>query len=152
MHPASSRRRPAPTSSVEAEYLVISHPDFIDGLEPLVEAREAQGLTVNVVDVNDIYAAYSFGVFDPQAIRDYIAYAAAELGTQSVLLVGGDTYDYRNYLGVNSISFIPSLYASTGRYVALRPVRPAVRRIWTATAFPTWRSAASRCAPPPSST
>ena len=106
---------------VDAEYLVISHPAFIDGLQPLIEAREAQGLTVNVVDVNDIYAGYSFGVFDPQAIRNYIAYAAAELGTQSVLLVGGDTYDYRNYLGGGSISFIPSLYGSTGYYARLVP-------------------------------
>ena len=106
---------------VEAEYLVISHPDFLAGLQPLVEARKNQGLSVNVVDVTEIYANYSFGIFDPQAIRDYIAYAAAELGTRSVLLVGGDTYDYRNYLGVNSMSFIPSLYASTGQFVRFVP-------------------------------
>ena len=31
---------------------MISHPDFIDGLQPLVEARQAQGLTVKVVDVS----------------------------------------------------------------------------------------------------
>ncbi|MEW5938989.1 MAG: C25 family cysteine peptidase [Chloroflexota bacterium] len=115
--PASDLDRPA-------EYLVISHPDFIPGLQPLIQARQAQGLAVNVVDVNDVYARYSYGVFDAQAIRDYIAFARQNLGTEMVLLVGGDTYDYRNYLGLNSVSFIPSLYASTGPTVHFVPVDP----------------------------
>jgi hypothetical protein len=107
-----------------AQYLIISHPDFIAGLQPLVQARQAQGLTVSLVDVNDIYTQYGFGIFDPQAIQKYIAYAAQNLGTQYVLLVGGDTYDYRNYLGRNSISFIPSLYTTTGPVARFVPVDP----------------------------
>ncbi len=107
-----------------AQYLIISHPDFIGGLQPLVPARQAQGLTVSVVDVNDLYAQYTYGIFDPQAIKQYIAYAAKNLGTQYVLLVGGDTYDYRNYLGKNSISFIPSLYVTTGPIAKFVPADP----------------------------
>jgi hypothetical protein len=107
-----------------AQYLIIAHPDFISGLEPLVQARQAQGLTVRVVDVTDLYSQYSYGIFDPQAIKQYIAYAAQKLGTQSVLLVGGDTYDYRNYMKLNSLSFIPSLYVSTGIYANFVPVDP----------------------------
>jgi hypothetical protein len=98
-----------------ADYLIIAHPDFIDGLSRLVQARQAQGLTVNVVNVNDLYTEYSNGVFDPQAIKQYITYAAQNLGTQYVLLVGGDSYDYRDYLGLNSLSFIPSLYGTTNQ-------------------------------------
>lgn len=97
-----------------ADYLIIAHPDFIDGLQPLIAARQAQGLTVSVVDVNDIYAQYSYGVVDALSIKKYIAYAQKNLGVEYVLLVGGDTYDYRNYTGNNSVSFIPSLYVSTG--------------------------------------
>ncbi len=107
-----------------AEYLIISHPDFIAGLQPLVQARQAQGLTVSVVDVTDIYTQYGYGIFDPRAIQKYIAYAAKTLGAQYVLLVGGDTYDYRNYLGRNSISFIPSLYVSTGEIARFVPADP----------------------------
>jgi hypothetical protein len=106
-----------------ARYLIISNPDFISGLQPLVDARRAQGLTVSVVDVTDLYNKYTFGVFDPQAIKTYIAYAYKNLGTQSVLLVGGDTYDYRNYLG-KSISFIPSLYIATGPIARFVPADP----------------------------
>ncbi|HET9769104.1 MAG TPA: C25 family cysteine peptidase, partial [Thermoanaerobaculia bacterium] len=106
----------------QAQYLVISHPDFIGGLGQLVNARQAQGLTVKTVDVRDVYARFSSGVFDARAIKDYVAYAAANMGTKYVLLVGGDTYDYRNFGGSGSLSFIPSLYAVTGPYVAFAPV------------------------------
>jgi len=107
-----------------AQYLVIAHPDFVEGLGPLVQARQAQGLTVSVVDVTDLYTQYTYGVFDPRAIQQYIAYAVENLGTQYVLLVGGDTYDYRNYLGKNSISFIPSLYVTTGKIAKFVPADP----------------------------
>src|SRR5512138_2841172 len=122
--PVLEAARPAGDLQQPAQYLIIAHPDFIDGLQPLIEARRAQGLTVSIVDVNDVYARYSYGVFDPQAIRQYIAYAQKHLGTQYVLLVGGDTYDYRNYLGRNSLSFIPSLYTATGPTTRFVPVDP----------------------------
>ncbi len=122
--PAFEAPRPQADLNRPAEYLIIAHPSFIAGLQPLVQARQAQGLTVNVVDVNDLYARYTYGVFNPQAIKKYIAYAAQNLGTRYVLLVGGDTYDYRNYLGVNSVSFIPSLYVSTGPTVRYVPADP----------------------------
>lgn len=107
-----------------AQYLIISHPDFLGGLGSLVAARQGQGLTVNVVNVNSVYAQYSYGVFDPQAIKDYITYAQSSLGTEYVLLIGGDTYDYRNHLGLNSISFIPSLYTSVGPFDTFMPADP----------------------------
>jgi hypothetical protein len=108
-----------------AQYLVIAHPDFVNAdLDRLVQARQAQGLSVKVVDVRDVYAEYSYGIFDANAIRAYIQYAAANLGTEYVLLVGGDTYDYRNYLGYGGLSFIPSLYTATDEIVLWAPVDP----------------------------
>jgi len=108
----------------DAEYLVISHPDFINDLQPLVQAREAQGLAVKVVDVEQIYAHMSGGVVDAEVIRDYVARAAREMGTEYVLLVGGDTYDYKDHLGIGSVSFIPSLYVTTGDVVRFAPADP----------------------------
>lgn len=107
----------------KAEYLIISHPNFIVNLQPLVSARQAQ-YTVSVVDVTDLYTQYTYGVFDPDAIRQYIKYAAQNLGTKYVLLVGGDTYDYHNYTKKNSISFIPSLYVATGSLIRYAPADP----------------------------
>jgi hypothetical protein len=103
---------------------MISHPDFIETLVPLVNARQAQGFAVKVVDVLDIYSQFSHGIFDPQAIRDYIAYARNNMGISYVLLVGGDTYDYLDYLGTGVKSFIPTLYAATDEMVNFAPVDP----------------------------
>jgi hypothetical protein len=44
--------------------------------------------------------------------------------TRFVLLVGGDSYDYRDDLGLGSISFIPSLYRATDPIVRFAPVDP----------------------------
>jgi hypothetical protein len=108
----------------DAQYLVISHPDFIDDLTPLLERRQAQGFAVKVVDVEALYAQFGHGIFGPEPIRDYIRFAAQNLGTQYVLLVGGDSYDYRNYLGLGSLSFLPSLYGSTGEVARVVPLDP----------------------------
>jgi hypothetical protein len=104
-----------------ANYLVITHPSFLDGLDRLVTARRAQGFTVKVVNVEDVYARYSGGVFDPAAIRRYLRDARQRLGVTHVLLVGGDTYDYHDYLGVGSTSFIPTLYTPTDDTVRFAP-------------------------------
>jgi len=104
-----------------ATYLVISHPSFLDGLDALVAARRTQGFTVKVVNVEDIYAQYSGGVFNPAALRRYLRVARQRLGVTHVLLVGGDTYDYHDYLGVGSTSFVPTLYAQTDDIVRFAP-------------------------------
>ncbi|MEO7919749.1 MAG: C25 family cysteine peptidase [Thermoanaerobaculia bacterium] len=118
-------RAPTGVTDGTAQLLVISHPDFINNLGPLVAARQAEGLSVKIVNVNDVYAQYTFGNFDPAAIKSYVTYAAASMGTKYVLLVGGDTYDYRNDLGIGAVGFIPTLYKPTDGWVAYAPVDPA---------------------------
>ncbi len=107
-----------------ADYAIISHPDFVSGLSELVDAREAQGFSVQIINVEDIYAQFSDYIFDAQAIKRYISFAVQNLGTTHFLLVGGDTYDYRGYLDSGGMSFIPSIYThtETGKYFA--PVDP----------------------------
>ncbi len=112
---------PADIVSGAAEYLVIAHPDFVSGLAPLVAAREAQGWQVRVVAVDDVFSTFSFGIFDPGAIRASIAHAVESMGTRAVLLVGGDTFDYLDNLGVGSLSFIPTLYTNTGSGATFTP-------------------------------
>ena len=87
--------------------------------------REAEGWTFKVVDVADVFEAFGHGVFSAEAIRAYLRYAYLEMGTEAVLLVGGDTYDYHDYLGLGSMSFVPSLYAQTDEIVHFAPVDSA---------------------------
>ncbi len=108
----------------QADYLVVSHGDFLGELDDLISARERSGFEVKVVDARDLYARYSGGVFDPQAIRRYIAEAHRQLGVRFVLLVGGDTYDYLDHLSLGSISFIPTLYTQTDEIVHFAPADP----------------------------
>jgi len=99
-----------------AELLIIAHPQFVDAIEPLAARRRAQGLSVQTLSTAAAYALYSGGNVDPNAIDRLIASAAAQNGTRNILLVGADTYDYHNRLGLGSISFVPS------HYVRLHPV------------------------------
>lgn len=112
--PVLEMTRPKVNLDQPAQYLIISHPDLIAELAPFIEAKQAQGLTVSMVNVDDLYDQYAYGVFDPEAIRRYIAHAAQDLGTQYVLLVGADSFDYRNRLGLDSLAYIPSLYTAVG--------------------------------------
>ena len=105
-----------------ADFLIISHPDFLNDIQALVTARTDEGLSVKLVDVYDIYARYSHRIVDPVAIKDYVTDAVQNLGVENVLLVGADTYDYLNYGGSGSFSFIPSLYAPTHIFVRHSPV------------------------------
>lgn len=111
-------------TSGAADYLVISHPFFTGGLGSLVSLHQSAGRSVKVVDVEDVYAQFGHGIFDPQPIRDYIAHAVSQMGTEYVLLVGGDSYDYRNYLGAGSVSFLPTLYTATGNGIFFAPADP----------------------------
>ncbi len=120
--PAIERARPRrELVSGQAELLILTHPDFLDAVQPLAAARQGEGFSVQVVDVEEVYASFSHGVFDPQAIRAFIRRAFAEMGTGYVLLVGGDTYDYHDYLGQGAVSFIPTLYAQTDAIVRYAP-------------------------------
>ncbi len=106
----------------KTQFLIITHPLFRESLTPFVRTRRAQGYTIKVINVDDIYAQFGNHIIDAEVIRDYIAYAHQHLGTEFVLLVGGDTYDYLDYLGQGAVSFIPSLYAQTDAIVRFAPV------------------------------
>ncbi len=94
-----------------ADYLVISHPDFLASMTPLLELRAAQGLRTLAVDVTDVYDEFSFGVFDPTAIRDFIRYAYESWQPPAptfVVLVGDANQDYLDHLGTGTPDFVPT--------------------------------------------
>ncbi|MCB1595665.1 MAG: hypothetical protein KDI76_12210 [Xanthomonadales bacterium] len=108
--------------TVDNDLLVIYHADFYDGIQPLVQARTQQGLSVVQVDVQDIYDNLSMGAMDAYAIKAFIENQITQFGTKYVLLVGGDTYDYKNYSGNNPVSFIPSIYQHTSDIIRHVPL------------------------------
>ncbi|RME82833.1 MAG: hypothetical protein D6775_09805, partial [Caldilineae bacterium] len=93
-----------------ADYLIITHADFRDAIEPLAQYRRSQGYEVLVIDVQDIYDEFNNGELSPEAIRDFLDYAYHYWQAPApayVLLVGDGTYDYLNYLGGQHRNWIP---------------------------------------------
>ena len=94
-----------------ADYIIISHPDFLSSVGPLATLRASQGLRVTVVDVTDVYDEFKDGMVHPDAIRDFLDYAYHHWqspGPAYVLLVGDGTYDPRDFLGMGVRTFIPA--------------------------------------------
>jgi hypothetical protein len=114
-----------PLTGGSADLLLISSARFAGSVGSLVAARQAEGLSARVITVDQIYAFYSGGIVDPEAIRRFVGEASQQLGTRYVLLVGGDTYDYFDRLGIGSISDVPTLYRKTHEYVNFAPADPA---------------------------
>lgn len=104
-----------------ADLLVVAHPSLIDGVEPLATARRSEGLSVQLVDVEDVYRRYSGGEVDPGAISAFVADRAGSGGTRYLLLVGGDSYDPFDHLGIGSLSLVPTHYRRTHAYVNYGP-------------------------------
>jgi len=100
----------------QLDYLVIAHPLFESGLAPLLALQSSRGLSTAVLRTDAVYAAHSDHVRDPQAIKAAIA-AAAQRGARYVLLVGGDSIDYHDYLGSGSQSYLPTWYTQSSRYI-----------------------------------
>lgn len=104
------------TSSNSADYILITHSDFLTRTTPLAQHRQAQGLRVVTTTSTDIFDEFNHGIFDPQAIRDFLSYAYQNWQAPAptyVMFVGDATQDYRDYFNTNSINFVPSQIIET---------------------------------------
>ena len=82
----------------QADYIIITHNDFIDAIQPLAVFRRSQGLSVMVVDVEEVYDQFNHGIFNPIAIQKFLRHAYTHWRAPKptyVLLVGDAHYDYK---------------------------------------------------------
>ena len=96
----------------QADLLIIADDALLPPLDPLVAAREAQGLTVRTVPLGEIYDEFGYGQTSPASITNFLRHTQdtwAEPAPRYLLLVGDGTYDYRNYLGTRPRYHLPSL-------------------------------------------
>lgn len=85
--------------SRQADYLMITHPSLRLETEHLADVHRRRGLSVEVVDVEEIFDEFSFGVVDPKAIRSFLHHTATSWVApvpRFVLLVGDASWDARN--------------------------------------------------------
>ncbi|MEO0161689.1 MAG: C25 family cysteine peptidase [candidate division WOR-3 bacterium] len=91
------------------EYLIITHKNFYNSIMPLVNYRR-QEYTTKVVTVDEIFDNFSYGKYDPLAIKHFLYHAYNHWNTvpKYVLIVGDATYDYKNNLGKeNPPNYVP---------------------------------------------
>ena len=82
-----------------ADLLIITSAALRASLAPLVAAREAQGMNVDVVDVEDVYDEFGFGLHGPQAVKDFLARANSQwaIKPKYLILAGDASLDPRGY-------------------------------------------------------
>ncbi|HHL31269.1 MAG TPA: hypothetical protein ENJ41_01700, partial [Oceanospirillales bacterium] len=80
------------------DYLMISHPLFIETIQPLAAYYRQKNIHVAVVNINDIYDHYSYGVRELYAIKNFIkdTYTSGSGTLKHVLLVGDSSWDWRD--------------------------------------------------------
>lgn len=104
--------RGAPTG---ADYVVIGPEDLLAAAVPLLDLRRDQGLTPLVVPVQRIYDDFNFGLAEPQAVRDFLVYAAQNWSPapRYVLLLGDATYDPKGFTTDPTANRLPSFWVYT---------------------------------------
>ncbi len=101
---------PAAKLSSPAEYLIVTHPAFASATADLVALEESRGFTTELVTVDGIFAAYSDHASSAAALKSFLSASLARGNLRYVLLVGADTTDPYDHLGMGSISFVPTDY------------------------------------------
>jgi hypothetical protein len=94
---------------------VISYPEFAEDIKPLAGLHRAEGKSVAVVSVNDLYDEFNFGEHSPYALRNFLRTATLQWTNKPkyLLLVGDASLDPRDYLGFGFFDFVPTRMVPT---------------------------------------
>lgn len=102
-------------------FLVISHRSLLSGAQTWANYRSGQGVVTKVLDIDEIYDEYSYGVANSLAIKTFLNYAQSNWQTppQYVLFFGDASIDPRNYEGRGNWNMVPAhqvdtLFGTTG--------------------------------------
>lgn len=105
---------------------IISHPDLMVQANAWADYRRGQGVLVKVVDVEDIFDEFSYGVSNAAAITSFLQYAEDNWNAppEYVLLLGDASYDPKNYFNRGYQNMVPTkmvdtVYIETGSDEAL---------------------------------
>ncbi|NIP41400.1 MAG: type IX secretion system sortase PorU [candidate division Zixibacteria bacterium] len=92
------------------DLIVITPEEFLPAFGAYRTLRETDGYSVYLASVEDVYAQFSGGMFDPVAIRDFLHHAFEHWPepSPSFVVLGGDgIYDYMGYTGSDKENLIP---------------------------------------------
>jgi hypothetical protein len=98
-----------------ADVIMLTRTEFAGSLTSLKTFRQAQGLAVMVVDVEDVYDEFYYGQKSPEAVKEFLAYARASWKRKPayLLLAGDASLDPKNYLALGDYDFVPTKLVDT---------------------------------------
>lgn len=108
------------SASLGADWLLIGPADLLSAAQPLLAQRQAQGLRVASVDVQDIFDQFAGGHREPQALYDFLYHAYffwQQPAPSYVVLLGDGQYDFRNDTGYSLPNPIPPYMAPVDPFI-----------------------------------
>jgi len=103
-----------------ADYIVITPRVFWDAAEELSRYRADSGMRVMLVDVQDVYDEFGYGIIGAAPIHEFLAYTYNHWQAPApsyVVLVGDGHYDPKNHAGFGRTSYIPPYLAPADPWV-----------------------------------
>lgn len=97
------------------QMVVIAPRELQAGLTPLLELRQSQGINSVVVDIEDVFDEFGYGLHASSAIKAYLSHIGAGNSGRPgyVLLVGDSSFDPRNYLHQGENDLVPTRLVDT---------------------------------------
>ena len=94
-----------------AEYVIVTTRELMPAAQTLADYR---GMPSLVVDIQDVYDEFGFGVPSPHALKAFLAYAWSSWASppRYVVLAGHGTWDYKDAFGFGG-NLIPPMMVST---------------------------------------
>lgn len=85
-----------------ADYIILTVPALRAAAQRLADYRAEQGYEVRVVELQDVYDTFSYGLAVPDGIREFMrtAYFFWEKAPSYLVLVGEGTFDHRNRMAI----------------------------------------------------
>ena len=99
-----------------ADYLVITHSNFEAAAQTLANYRASQGLRTMVVDIDEVFNEFLFGIKHPLAIKNFLSYTLENWEPPSpryVILVGDGHWNPKGFspekYGTDEVFMLPNL-------------------------------------------
>ncbi|MGD0338450.1 MAG: C25 family cysteine peptidase [Bacteroidota bacterium] len=100
-------------NSSGADYIIITHSAFRSAADRLAQQRHTENsFRTAVIDVQDIYDEFNYGIFAPEPIKDFIRYAYSQWSLPApvyIVMFGDAIWDFR-HLFSNTVktNFVPA--------------------------------------------
>ena len=103
------------TPTLGANLIIITFKDLQAKADMWANYRTGQGFSVKVVDINEIFNEFGYGVSSSDSIEAFLNYAYNNWATQPqyVLMMGDATRDPRNYTGAGYFNYVPTRMVTT---------------------------------------